>query len=671
MNKLTDRDLEKIYYGWLGKAIGIRYGAPVEMWNSEQICEKYSDVDGYFVDYNDFAADDDSNGPIFFFRAFGDCKDVKKFGFDDMAHCWKNYVPYEHGFYWWGGYGVSEEHTAYLNLQSGIMPPKSGSIEKNGKTLAEQIGGQIFIDVWGLVSPYDYHEAARLAEIAARVSHDGVAVDGGKFVAAMISAAFGAKNVREVIERASEVLPDTSGYLHTVKDIVSFYDSGKSAKECFDYIRKNYWKDKFGGNCHIIPNAAIIVYSLLYGEGDFIRTLKIANYSGFDTDCNVGNIGTVVGVLTEMRNVDYDKWIAPVRDTTLCSSLIGYSNIVNIPNFAYEIFRNALRLRGEEYFGKYSDCLKYGLDDVELDFAMPGSVSGMRSENASIKNIGGTLEVNSTDNAFVYYKTYYGKADLFDNRYDPAFSPKVYRGQTVYADYESDENTSVRIFYNDLHTGKIYYSESGASELVIDGPRDMLVSRIGIAVDGKNGGRVLLKRIACRGKVDYDIDFSNEIMEEYILEHQEVRQCTYYKGCWRLEDGELVGRCLQDGQLYTSKPLENFTLETVMTPVSGNNYGVIFGAKGAGEHYRLVYDNGMIRLIKYFYGETVLCEKPVNVKCNQKIIIKIVCKNGTISAWANGDEIYYDVHEKIKGIFGAFVGNGSVARFEKFTVRED
>ena len=119
MKKITDIDLQKIYFGWLGKAIGVRYGAPVEMWESSEIIKKYGNVEGYFEEYNDFAADDDTNGPIFFYRALRDCKELDKYGFEDLADCWMNYVPFEHGFYWWGGYGVSEEHTAYLNILNG------------------------------------------------------------------------------------------------------------------------------------------------------------------------------------------------------------------------------------------------------------------------------------------------------------------------------------------------------------------------------------------------------------------------------------------------------------------------------------------------------------------------------------------------------------------------
>ena len=58
--------LDKVYASWLGKNIGIRLGAPIEGWTYEQIKEKYPEIQGYLVDYDLFAADDDSNGPLLF-----------------------------------------------------------------------------------------------------------------------------------------------------------------------------------------------------------------------------------------------------------------------------------------------------------------------------------------------------------------------------------------------------------------------------------------------------------------------------------------------------------------------------------------------------------------------------------------------------------------------------
>ncbi|HCA34999.1 MAG TPA: ADP-ribosylglycohydrolase family protein, partial [Lachnospiraceae bacterium] len=125
---------------------------------------------GYPVSYKNFAADDDSNGPLFYLRALEDSGKGENLQPQDVGNALLNYAPYEHGFFWWGGYGNSTEHTAYLNLYHGIPAPQSGSIRQNGSTVAEQIGGQIFIDTWGLVCPGDPDRAALFAKNAASVT---------------------------------------------------------------------------------------------------------------------------------------------------------------------------------------------------------------------------------------------------------------------------------------------------------------------------------------------------------------------------------------------------------------------------------------------------------------------------------------------------------------------
>ena len=69
---IPDNYMEKLYAGWLGKLIGVRFGAPSEGWSYEQIEKTYGEVEDYLVDYREFAADDDSNGPMFFLRALED-----------------------------------------------------------------------------------------------------------------------------------------------------------------------------------------------------------------------------------------------------------------------------------------------------------------------------------------------------------------------------------------------------------------------------------------------------------------------------------------------------------------------------------------------------------------------------------------------------------------------
>jgi hypothetical protein len=74
---------------------------------------------------------------------------------EQIGNTWLNYLIERRTILWWGGIGNSTEHTAYLRLKRGIPAPVSGSIELNGKTVAEQIGSQIFIDGWGMIVPGD------------------------------------------------------------------------------------------------------------------------------------------------------------------------------------------------------------------------------------------------------------------------------------------------------------------------------------------------------------------------------------------------------------------------------------------------------------------------------------------------------------------------------------
>ena len=48
----------------------------------------------------------------------------------------------------------------------------------------------------------------------------------------------------------------------------------------------------------MVPNHALIIMSLLFGDDDFQKTLMIVNTAGWDTDCNSGNVGCIL----------YKKW---------------------------------------------------------------------------------------------------------------------------------------------------------------------------------------------------------------------------------------------------------------------------------------------------------------------------------------------------------------------------
>jgi len=45
------------------------------------------------------------------------------------------------------------------------------------------------------------------------------------------------------------------------------------------------------GNCHVIPNHALVILPRLWARPAFQDAMRIANTAGWDTDCNAGNVG--------------------------------------------------------------------------------------------------------------------------------------------------------------------------------------------------------------------------------------------------------------------------------------------------------------------------------------------------------------------------------------------
>ena len=288
---------KRIHTSWLGKNIGIRLGAPIESWTGPEVRKCYQPITNYLTDYSQFAADDDANGPLFF-------ADVMKYhSFDDvtaldMANNLLNVVSYEKGFFWWGGKGISTEHTAWLNLINHIEAPLSGSYKLNSKAVSEQIGGQIFSDCWGYLALDKPDIATSLAEKMSSVTHDLDGTEGGKFVAVCIALAWHIQDARELITTALTYLKQDSNYAQLIREMLDFYlQYPNDPEKCLAYIEDKHSYDNYEGLCHILPNTAIMLYGMLYGNNDFNRTMQLIAEAGRDTDCNLGNVGSILAMM--------------------------------------------------------------------------------------------------------------------------------------------------------------------------------------------------------------------------------------------------------------------------------------------------------------------------------------------------------------------------------------
>ncbi|MBQ3040381.1 MAG: ADP-ribosylglycohydrolase family protein, partial [Clostridia bacterium] len=116
-------------------------------------------------------------------------------------------------------------------------------------------------------------------------------------------------------------IPCTSRLYEDVVSVVDAYKKGISQNECFDMIHKKYDEYTSHGWCHTISNAMIVVASLLYGNGDFEKSICMAVETGFDTDCNGATVGSILGMITGFEKIP-EYWKKPINDT-LYTSLFG------------------------------------------------------------------------------------------------------------------------------------------------------------------------------------------------------------------------------------------------------------------------------------------------------------------------------------------------------------
>lgn len=629
--------MRRVYAGWLGKIIGIRLGAPVESWTYEKIRDIYGEPEGYIQDFRTFAADDDSNGPLFFLRALEDSGRGADLTPQDVGDALLNYAPCEHGFFAWG---ASTENLAYQNLLRGVPAPRSGSIAQNGKAMAEQIGGQIFIDVWGLVAPGNPQLAADLAKKAASVTHDGNGIYGGVFVAVCESLAFVQRDIRKVMEGALAFIPEDCEYARAVRDVMSFYDQNPDVpwQEGFRFVQENYGYDRYPGWCHIIPNACVMILAMLYGEGDFGRTLTIANLCGWDTDCNAGNVGAIMGVLCGVEGIDYQRWIKPINDILICSSVIGSLNIMDISYGASYIAARACELAGEEMPEPFRTVLTGAMDGCHFEY--PCATHGMRirrDEAAGLPVLhacaANTDEAARTglrslkiaacpapagEKIYVYKKTYYRPSDFEDSRYDPSFSPLLYPGQTISGSAmipdASDCDCYVRLYVKDLRTDSVYQGERKRCErgmwedltFRIPAMEGALLGEAGFlfeVVCGKGDAPALsafVDDLVFSGAADYKLDFARENIEFWNISHQDVSQMTCLKGHIFLQDSMLHISCSDYGEAYTGRyDFTDYEAKYEIEPITGEKHFVLARVQGACRSYAFGFDGeGRISLLK-------------------------------------------------------------------------
>ncbi len=689
--------LEKVYGGLLGKCIGIRLGAPVEpsIWNFDRIVKTYGYVDRYVKPYKNFAADDDSNGPVYFLRALVDDAKDRELQPQDVANAWLNYAREGVGMFWWGGYGISTEHTAYTNLKMGIKAPQSGSIAQNGEVIAEQIGGQIFIDTFGLIHPCNVKKAADYGEIAASVSHDGEGLLGARFFCAAIAKAFETSDIDEIIAAGLSQIPETSTYYAVSKAVIDFYHlHPENYKLCMEMLKKDWGYDKFPGNCHIIPNAGVCILAMMYGRGDYCKTIEIATTCGWDTDCNAGNVGTVLGVACGVEAFP-SKYRTPINDGIVLSGISGYLNILDLPTYAREVALIGYRLVGEEPPAKVKESYRPG--ELYFDFELPGSTHNIRVSEPYIcdprhsQEIAfsgkGSLEILFSQlyrgkSSKVFYKPFYTRDDFSDERYSPAFSAQAYSGRTVrmkvYLDqWEGLDLVGVNPYIHTVGGGDIILQyirpqqgEWTEIEFTIPDTDGRVVDEVGFILEGlsapksRSRGRLFIDDFSITGKGDYTIEISKQRKDFGC-----ITPFVHSDGAWRIM-GDYVNltRCKPSFSFTGNYYAQDQSITASVIPHSGEDHLMMVRSNGIMRGYLGGFDkDGTVSVYKNDFGYKKIASAVFKWQYDKEYKLTLTAKGNEITLLVDGQEVLKTTDDQFSygmtGCGGIGIGRTSFGHF--------
>lgn len=317
--KDTYRD--SVYGCWIGKNIGGTIGTPYEGRREEL------DVKGFVTEAGAPLPNDDLDLQLAWLYLV-EKEGSRAVNCRTLGEYWMNLImPH------WNEYGLGKN-----NMRRGIVPPMSGDYDNDWK---DSNGAWIRTEIWACLAPACPDLAAKFALEDARVDHGaGEGTYAAIFVAAMQSAAFAVKDVRRCIEVGLASIPAECRVADSVRTVLACYDEGRTARETRNVILARN-ADIGDGWFEAPSNVAYTVLGLVYGEGDFKKSMLTAVNCGDDTDCTAATVGSTLGILYGAEAIPAD-WRAHVGDGIVTISLKNDGAAKSMPKTCTELTERVL-----------------------------------------------------------------------------------------------------------------------------------------------------------------------------------------------------------------------------------------------------------------------------------------------------------------------------------------
>ncbi len=313
--------LDKLQACWVGKNIGGTIGGPFECKTEMQ------DISGFVTPKGEPLPNDDLDLQLVWLAA------LEKFGpanvdANVLAEYWLAFIPPH-----WNEYGIGKS-----NLRMGLLPPLSG--EFRNEHWKNSNGAWIRSEIWACLCPGHPYTAIRYAIMDASIDHgvsEGTYAE--VFTAAMESLAFFEKDIRKIIDKAITFIPEDSMLSRCIRLVLREYDKKTPYREVREMIVA---ESKELGWFQAPANVAFAVLGIVYGEGDFKKTLIYAVNCGDDTDCTAATAGAFLGIWGGMSIIPQD-WYEYIGDRIICLAADRSTN-GDLPRSCTELTERVLRL---------------------------------------------------------------------------------------------------------------------------------------------------------------------------------------------------------------------------------------------------------------------------------------------------------------------------------------
>lgn len=301
---------DKISGFWIGQLAGNYMGFPFENVYVDEPCPLF--VDRYYT-WQDEASirmnREDLRGfvPILaaaFEGAFSDddtdiefvtLHAVEKYGLDitypEITAMWKQHINRK---IW------VANRTARDLMGKDLIAPDTGRKENNVNWF--QIDPQLVNEIWSAFYPGMTKKAADRALWGARITNDDWGTHPTIAYAVMYSAAFFEKDIEKLVQMAIRAVPNEGPFAEGLRDVVQWRRDHDDWRQTRRRIHEKYYAYQRGDYkapvsvVSSLQNGLCGVMAILYGQGDFMKTVGIAVSAGYDCDNQAATCAGLIGV---------------------------------------------------------------------------------------------------------------------------------------------------------------------------------------------------------------------------------------------------------------------------------------------------------------------------------------------------------------------------------------